>query len=79
MTGKAIKTKNELEAIVMDRIRKNIDWIAIKDAVVTPLQRTAPHQPNWDAAFIVDGAALRPADAQHLITSLQNEYDLIDG
>ena len=72
------KTKVELEKIVMDHVRKNVDWNIIKNAVVTPLQRTAPHLPNWDAAFIVDGAALRPSDAQHLITVLQNEYDLVE-
>lgn len=62
----------------MDRLRKNPDWRTIKSVVVTPLQRNAPYQPNWDAAFIVDGAALRPGDAQHLITALQNQYDLVN-
>jgi len=78
MTGKQPKTRAELESMIMDHVRKNADWRRIRNVVVTPLQRTSPHQPNWDAAFIIDGAESRPADAQHLTTALQNQYDLIE-
>jgi hypothetical protein len=77
VTAKVPRTKAELEAMILDRIHRNPDWNIIRDVVVTPTSRFAPHTPNWDAAFIVDGAALRPADAQHLITALQNDYDLV--
>jgi hypothetical protein len=76
--AKLPKTKAELESIILDQIRRNPDWRAIGSVVVTPTARYAPHNPNWGAAFVVDGAALRPADAEHMITALQNEYDLID-
>jgi hypothetical protein len=76
--SKELKTNTELELIVMNEVWANADWRHVKAAVVTPLQRTAPSLPNWDAAFVVDGAALRPAKIQYLVTKLQNQYDLKD-
>jgi hypothetical protein len=64
--------------MILDRIRGNPDWRIIKSVVVTTTIRYAPHNANWAAAFIVDGAALRPVDAERLITALQNEYYLVD-
>ena len=76
--SKELKTNTELKSMIMDRVRKNADWWHVKSAIVTPVQRNAPHQPNWDAAFVVDGAALRPADIRYLVTAFQNRYDLIE-
>jgi hypothetical protein len=75
---KELKTNTELESFIMDRVRKNADWRHVKAAIVTPLQRTAPHLPNWDAAFVVDGADLRPAEIHYLVSAFQNQYDLKD-
>jgi hypothetical protein len=72
------KTSDELESIILHEVRRHPDWTMIQNVVVTPTMRSAPHNPNWDAAFIVDGAALRPADAQHLVTAMQNEYELVE-
>jgi hypothetical protein len=73
---KQVKSGAELELMLMDRVRKNADWWHVKSAIVTPLQRSAPHLPNWEASFVVDGPALRPSDILYLITALQNHYDL---
>jgi hypothetical protein len=75
---KALKTTAELESMIMQRVRKNADWWHVKGAIVSPLQRNAPHLPNWDAAFVVDGAALRPEEIHYLVSTFQNQYDLID-
>jgi hypothetical protein len=75
---KALKTNAELESMIMERVRKNADWWHVKSAIVTSLQRHAQHLPNWDAAFVVDGAALRPEDIHHLVSAFQSQYDLID-
>jgi hypothetical protein len=73
---KPLKTNSELEAMIMSRVRKNADWWHVKSAIVTPLQRNDPYLPNWDATFVVDGAALRPFEIHYLVTALQNQYDL---
>ncbi|HEY1747671.1 MAG TPA: hypothetical protein VGG11_13030 [Xanthobacteraceae bacterium] len=76
--GKELKTNAGLETMIMDRVRKNADWWHVKSAIVTPLRKSAPHLPNWDATFVVDGAALRPEDIHYLIAAFQNQYDLAD-
>ena len=76
--SKELKTNTELESMIMDRVRKNADWWYVKSAIVTPVQRNAPHLPNWDAAFVVDGAALRPADIHYLVSTFHDQYDLTD-
>jgi hypothetical protein len=77
--GKALKTNSELEAMIMSRVRKNADWWHVKSAIVTPRRRNEPYLPNWDATFVVDGAALRASEIHYLITALQNQYDLAEG
>ena len=54
--------------MIMDRVRKNADWWHVKSAIVMPSQRSASYQPNWDAAFVGDGATLRPADIHYLVS-----------
>jgi hypothetical protein len=76
--SKELKTNTELESMIMDRVRKNADWWHVKSAMVTPLQRSAPYLPNWEAAFVVDGAALRPEEIHYLVSTFQNQYDLAD-
>jgi hypothetical protein len=73
---KQIKTNAELESMIMNRVRKNADWWHVKGIIVTPLQRSAPHLPNWDAAFVVDGPDLRQSEIHYLVAALQNQYDL---
>jgi hypothetical protein len=76
--SKELKTNTELESMIMDRVRKNGDWWHVKSAIVRPLQISDSHLPNWDAVFVVDGAALRPADIHYLVTAFQNQYELIE-
>jgi hypothetical protein len=76
--SKELKTKTELESIIMYRVRTNADRRPDKSAIVTPLQRAAAHLPNWDAAFVVDGADLPPAEIHYLVSAFQNQYDLKD-
>jgi hypothetical protein len=73
---KQLKSASELESMLMDRVRKNADWWHVKSAIVTPVRRSAPHLPNWDASFVVDGPALRESEVLFLVTALQNHYDL---
>ena len=73
---KRVKSGAELESMLMDRVRKNADWWHVKGAIVTPVQRSAPYLANWDAAFVVDGAALSPSEIHYLVAALQNQYDL---
>jgi hypothetical protein len=61
--AKLLKPRAELESLILDQVRANPDWRRIRSIVVIPTLRCAPHDPNWDAAFVVDGAALRPPDA----------------
>jgi hypothetical protein len=75
---KKLKTNTELESMIMERVRKNADWWHVKGAIVSQLQRSAPHLPNWDAAFVVDGAALRPEQIHYLINTFQTQYDIIE-
>ena len=42
----------------------------------TKRTQAAPHHPNWDAAFTMQGPRVAPEGAFRLITNLQNVFDL---
>lgn len=76
MMPKDKKSRQELTAMVMKEIRQHHDWNDIVDvAIIQPVQ-SAPHHPNWDAAFTMHGQLVPPDAAFQIVRELQNKYDL---
>ena len=76
---KQIKTAEELQHILMQEIQRRPGWRRVHDVAITRQFRTASYLPNWNPAFITDGAGLvRPLELDRFVTELQNKYDLAE-
>jgi hypothetical protein len=75
MSAKEQKTRQELTAMIMQRIRQHPDWNDIADVAITR-PATPAHQPNWDAAFTMHGQLTPPEAAFQIIRELRTRYDL---
>lgn len=73
---KTKKTTTELTAMIMQEVRKHPAWNDILDVAITRPVQTAPHHPNWNAAFTMDGPRVAPEAAFRMIGDLQNKFDL---
>jgi hypothetical protein len=76
MVGKKKITEAELKAMIMRKIRERPEFRNIRDVAIIRPPQQAPYHPNWDFAWIVDGAAPRPASADEIVRKLQNQLDL---
>ena len=76
MVTKEKKTEAELKALIMDEVRKHAEWSNIRDVAITRPVQQAPHHPNWGGAFISSGRGFTPAEANVMLTQLQNQYHL---
>jgi hypothetical protein len=70
------KTALELEAMILQEVRKHQDWSRVEGIVITPIVRTSPDHPNWSAAFVMDGPATAPGAAFQFARELSNRFDL---
>lgn len=76
MVTKEKKTADELAALIMGEIRKYPECNHILNVTITrPVQR-APHQPNWDVAFVVHGNVIAPEFAYRIAREVQSHFDL---
>jgi hypothetical protein len=70
------KTASELQAMIMQELRKRQNWSYIHSVAIAPRVQNASHHANWDAQFVMEDNRLVPGEVFHLITHLQNEYHL---
>ncbi len=70
------KSADELAAMIMQEVRKRPDWSNVLDAVILPNIGADPHQPNWKAAFTMDGPRTVPVEAQQIARELSAQFDL---
>ena len=76
MLNKPTKTRRELQALIMQEIRKNPEFRNIENVAITRPMQSAPHLPNWSFACVLDGASLAPSNADEIVQKIQREYDL---
>jgi hypothetical protein len=76
MTEKQKKSERELKQMIIERIRQYPEWNDIVDVAITRPVQTAPHLPNWDAAFVMNGQMTPPEGAFRIVAELRNKYDL---
>jgi hypothetical protein len=76
MLNKPTKTRRELQALIMQEIRKNPEFRNIDNVAITRPIQSAPHLPNWGFAWVLDGASLAPRNAVEIVQKIQREYDL---
>jgi len=69
------KSADELEAMIMQELRKHPDWGHVLSVSVEPSGQQAPH-PNWRAAFVADGERSTPGAAIQFAEILGAKYDL---
>jgi hypothetical protein len=77
MSPKERRNAVELQEIVMHEVRKYRECSYVRSAAVTPRIQAASHHASWGANFVCDGAQLKPAEADFVVTRLQNQYDLV--
>jgi hypothetical protein len=70
------KSASELEAKIMQEVRKHPDWSHVQGVAITRSIQEAPHRASWDAAFVTDGPAIAPAEAFQFARELAAKYDL---
>jgi hypothetical protein len=68
------KSAGELEATIMQEVRRHPDWSHVMSVSVDPSYQQAPH-PTWIAGFITDGARSAGAAIQ-FAQGLAEKYDL---
>ena len=69
------KSTSELEAMIMDEVRKHPDWSHVLSVSVEPSGQQPPH-PTWVANFVADGERSTPGAAIQFAQGLAAKYDL---
>jgi len=69
------KSADEIAALIMREVRKHPDWSNVLEAVILPDIGAAANQPNWKAAFTMDGPRNVPAEAQQIARELSAQFD----
>lgn len=75
MAGREAKTRAELAALIMERIREHPEWRDLVDVTVNSKTRHQPEHPNWDATFTIHGNAVPPEGAFAVVRELQRQFD----
>jgi hypothetical protein len=70
------KTASELQGLIMQEIRKHQNWSHVHGVAIVSKIRSVSHHANWDVQFVMEDNRLIPGEVFHLITHLQNQYDL---
>jgi hypothetical protein len=77
MTVKPKKTAQELQAMIMEQIRKQPELRSIMDVGVTPAVQSAAHHPSWQFGWwLRDGPAAASLKADEIARKFQYEFDL---
>lgn len=69
-------TAAELTKLIMQEVRRRDHWNDVVDVAITRPQQSSPNQPNWDAAFTMNGPRTPPEGAYQIVRELQAKYDL---
>lgn len=77
MTGKPTKTTAELTAMLMAEVRKHPECSNITSVGIARPARQSPHEPNWAAAWTVNGPKLAPPIAFEIERRLRRQFDLV--
>jgi hypothetical protein len=70
------KSASELQAMIMQEVRKHPDWSYIEDVAITQSVQTAPHHANWSVGFVCDGPRTAPGEAFQFARELVSKFDL---
>jgi hypothetical protein len=70
------KTAAELKLIVITEIRKYRHWNHIGSVEIVSKVQPAPYHSSWEAEYSMNDQRPVPSDAIHLVTLLQNRFDL---
>jgi hypothetical protein len=70
------KSADELEAMIMQEVAKHPDWGSIEGVAITRPVQSALHQPNWRAAFVMDGPRPVSHMAEQFARELSAKVDL---
>lgn len=76
MANKPTRTEHELEALIMQEVRRHPEFSRIQGIAITRPSQLAPHFPNWGFGWVTDGAGIRPTAADAIAERLQREFDL---
>lgn len=70
------KTATELQAMIMQEVRKHPDWSHVLDVAITQNVQTAPDHSNWSVAFTRDDLRAVPGEAFQFANELASKFDL---
>ncbi len=76
---KETKSASELQAMIMQEVRKHPDWSHIEDVAITQKDRTVSHHANWSVGFVCDGPRTAPEAAFQFARELSAKFDLAEG
>jgi hypothetical protein len=67
------KSASELEAMIMQEVRKHPALIDVQGVLIA--ENPEPHPPNWRPEFVMAGAGIRPAKALQIAIELGMKFD----
>jgi hypothetical protein len=76
MTVKPTKTRAELSAAILERLRDFPESQKVTGVVIAPVIRPDANHPNWHAAFTVKGRNAVPHIAWQIGSEVAAEFDL---
>jgi hypothetical protein len=76
MSDKPKRTKAELTNLVISGLRKHKECDHVLDVEILPIDRAAPHHPNWKVAWTYSGRSIQPPIAHEIEKKFQNLFDL---
>jgi hypothetical protein len=70
------KSAHELQAMIIQYVRKHPEWSYILAVSITQIARTSSDQANWSVGFTRNGSRLVPAEAFQFADKLGSTFDL---
>jgi hypothetical protein len=77
MAKKIMVTNQELNALLMERLKELPVCKNVLSVVIFQAAPMAGHHTNWSAAFTMDGAPLVPAIAEQIAREMGSEFHLL--
>jgi hypothetical protein len=76
VNGKPTKTREELAAIIMERLKAQPECGKITGVVIAPISQVLPGAANWHAAFTTQGKTGVPRIAWRIGSQIADKFDL---
>jgi hypothetical protein len=70
------KTESELQALLMQEVRKRPECQDVRGAAIIRPVQSAAHHPNWDTGWLMHGPGAAPLCASEIAQKLRHEFDL---